>query len=131
MSSSKKLFENRQEAITFSKNPLIAENDITVYKMLDKDQNKYYSPCQYTQYCRGELKTADGFGFDILSNRITINNGIHAYTDKHHALGVATIYEYSIVIKCYIPKGTPYFIGIYNEIVSLALQMPKVFNVIK
>ena len=36
-----------------------------------------------------------------------------------------------VIVKCVIPKGTPYFLGDNDDIVSLALQMPKVFKEIK
>ena len=130
-----KEFKTRQAARDFFAKPLIAKTNKTVYKVLKK--RAFYkhleSPFQQEKYEPGELKTVPKFGKEILKNfdsiwRININNGIHACTSLDQAIWMAERGFMRKVIKCYIPKGTPYFIGTDGDIVSLALQMPKKFK---
>ena len=131
-----KRFNTKKEIAEFMKNPTIATKNITVYKMLERGRfdNLIYSPYKNTEYKPGELKTAKRFTPGELRFTTEINYyigyylnieaGIHSYTDKNTAIK-ENIFGRCFIVRCTIPKGTPYIIGTNNEIVSLALQMPK------
>ena len=134
-----KKFKSETDAVAFVKKPKIAKSDIIVYKMLEiiKDKLNYtiFSPYKYMRYVAGETKTCWQFGYRIQDylhngsyvNRITIDDGIHAFTTRKQ---VNETIKFLLpckcfAVKCIIPKGTPYFRGDDNDIVSLALQMPE------
>ena len=129
-----KEFKTRQEVRDFFAKPLITKTNKVVYKVLERFGPIYNSPYQNMDYKLGELKTVPKFGViigkSLLRNvwDMDIEKGIHACTTLYRARQIVNNGSFRVIVRCYIPKGTPYFIGNYNDIVSLALQMPKKFK---
>lgn len=123
-------FTTRKEARNFFSEPLIANKNITVYKVLENFNDDMLSPYQSEQYKFGELKSVNKFSSETINLggrlwMLTINKGIHSYNPKQlKLLGNIFNLKFHTVAKCVIPKGTPYFKN-DREYVSLALQMPK------
>ena len=125
------IFKTRDAAQKFSKTPLVASSNMVVYKMLDKHE-AYTSPHHCIRYFPGETKSVKKFSFayvDACGWRVNVNKGLHSYSkdrsnvvyEKH----TETLKRYNrVLIKCIIPKGTPYFTNKEGEYVSLKLQMP-------
>jgi len=100
---------------TSQNKPLIAERDITCYKVLTKD---LISPCYNKQY---EL------GKKIISNLIEDNgevtHGLHTYirldtakNDTHYywydqTVRCGLIVDAPIVVECLIPRGANYYVS--------------------
>lgn len=99
--------------------PFIAEEDIFCTKCLIKESN-----CLYTPYQKASIKFNNGiyiqlayrFSFDTSGD---IHQGIHSYY-RHDIF-----YNKLIVYPCIIPKGTQYYIGSNNDLVSLKLIIFK------
>jgi hypothetical protein len=114
--------------------------DRVVYKKLGKNysdlSNKsYYSPYQDSPYKLGRTKKAKSFtGWndeskkvvevteDNIRTTLTVEKGLHSYLTFGTAFCSIPSER---IIRCIIPKGTPYILGYGNEIVSLALKPLK------
>ena len=129
------------DARQWSKIPLIAPCDITVYKVLDtvieKKVKEYYSTHRSTQYREGETKEVSKFSFKITSPytrsgpwKLEINKGLHCFRKADSdAADLLLQRKGAVLIKCIIPKGTHYFKNEETwEYVSLKLQMPNKFE---
>lgn len=106
-------FHTRKEAIAASQNPLIAERDINVYKILDKDG---YSPFRVMKYDKGTHYYQTGKAFTVSTVKdfsckwsIKVKRGLHSTT-------IPTRYDrITMDVGCYksvrmvIPKGSKYF----------------------
>jgi hypothetical protein len=102
----------------------IAKKNITVYKRLSNSTGEVlYTPYQHAIVIRnGDILTAKKFGIKKRSRHsccfAEVHQGIHAYTELSSANFYRSYGE--IVVKCFIPAGTPYIIS-GGEIVSLQL----------
>ena len=129
-------FKTRKVAREFAADLKVTKTNKTVYKVLIYYHgiNLYVGPYQRTEYEPNELKTVKKFGIQIKTFgyhlwKIEIEKGLHACTTLDSAIRLAQYVKNPTIIKCIIPKGTPYFINNdKKEIVTLALQMPKVFK---
>ena len=102
------------------KNAFVAEKDILCKKYLFKYRNRLYTPCQYVfiEFNKGiYIQQEDCFGFDEFGN---IFQGIHSYSKCKILLS-----DELMVYPCIIPKGTQYYIGDANDLVSLKLIIFK------
>jgi hypothetical protein len=118
----------------------IAKRDINVYKVFQIERygiNYVRSGILKTPYrdyeisALGDIMTVDKFSFRETAER-AVDKGIHAYT----SLKVLKQCWYScltgrIIVKCIIPAGTPYILGIGSEIVALQLIVPPVKKIAK
>lgn len=139
-----KSFKTRAKAKELATQPRIARTNITVYKWLVsevfgsgiKKIIHYHSPHRVLRYRPGETKTAEKFSFrfvDVCGWRSEINKGIHSY---HWSLAKELLKRQkksftkynNVLIKCTIPKGTPYFKNNIGEYVSLALKTPAEYK---
>ncbi len=132
------IFRTRALAQQHVKTPLIAKRNITVYKVLEKVYTlkpyiEFVSPHRCTPYLPNEIKTAKKFSFryiDACGWRIEINKGLHSYgkdrpdVQDWHRISKKSFHK--IIVKCIIPKGTPYYKN-KSEYVSLKLEMPNDF----
>lgn len=136
-----KEFKTRAKAKELATKPRIARTNITVYKLLATEifEGKkkiilYHSPHRAMRYRPGDTKTAEKFSFNfvrIFKWRTEINKGLHSYhwsvaegLSKHNNFKK---FNY-VLIKCIIPKGTPYFKNNAGECVSLALKTPDEYK---
>ena len=105
----------------------IAKKDIVVYKKLRSYGENYETPIKYYYVSKdGDILTTNSFSTNKNRHYIYVNRGIHSYTNKEY--GKSIIYFNNILVKCIIPKGTPYIISnrIKDEIVSLILIIPPI-----
>ena len=99
--------------------PLIAEKDIFCKKRLIKYLNHLYTPFRGVsiEFNNGiYIQKAYRFSVDEFGN---INQGIHSHSKYYRSL------DSTIVYPCIIPKGTQYYIGSANDLVSLKLIIFK------
>jgi hypothetical protein len=139
-------FDTREEAIKRADNPHIAKEDIYVYKIfkaIPRRARKIYGGHLWSPYrqflyelngtYRTSLQPTAIRVVDSVVSRtwwsgycLIINQGLHAFTTAKDAdkrgLG--------IIVKCKIPSGSKYFIGLDNEIVSDTLVIGSWFNYI-
>ena len=118
------IFETKEAANEFAANPMIADRNILVYKLLTvRKDGSLISPNRNVEYSRRTSKQVQAFGTKVYSPngeiyKITVEEGLHAYVRLSWAEKMKCDYT---VFEMYIPKGTPYFLGT-NEIVSLKLK---------
>lgn len=101
--------------------PLIAKEDIPVYKLLEKIHDQYITPflCKPIVFVNGiavQETSKFTYGNDTYLGRTihTIRVGIHSTT-------ISFTFGFKLACKAIIPKGTEYYVGIYNEMVSKKL----------
>ena len=99
-------------------NPRIAEKDIFCKKRLIKFKDEFFTPYQHMriEFNNGIcIQQIHCFGFDEFGN---IHQGIHS--NSKCAIDISRL-----VYPCIIPKGTQYYIGDANDLVSLKLIIFK------
>lgn len=115
--------------VTELTNCLIAEEDIVCYKIVN---DQYQSPCREFDYPIGETVQAENFKglpnyyytrFDNSKVFYTVNHGLHTFeTLSEASFTIAaqtrwirhfdnTAHTAEKILKCVIPKGTPYYKG--------------------
>lgn len=123
---------NKKQAI--NKLKCTATKDIVVYKRLKRYKkwaNKngkgyiYESPYQRFKYNLGYEYNVQRFQIfeSCIDNKLRIYQGLHSYTNYETARNRKNINE--VIVKCIIPKGSKYFLGIHNDIVSDKLILVK------
>ena len=105
----------------------IAKKNIPCYKVLLKTYSGRFETPHIKQTV--DIKTgieADSFQTDPI-NKLRIDKGIHSYTNLKSAQRAqnswyrtlnAYVYTDAVVLKGYIPKGTKYWVGMWNEFCS-------------
>lgn len=136
-------FKNKETALAFFAKPNIAKNDITVYKVLEVGSHGkcIFSPYKCFEYHPETIITVSLFGYNKhlfkRDKQLNIEEGLHSFTKRKDAQKMADLFKSCFVVKCLIPKGTKYFLGVSGDdeitpnYVSLALQMPKVIDTSK
>ena len=128
----KRKFRSENEAKRFScKTAKIATEDIKVWKCLEiknKSNTTGRAPYRGTLYKEGELKKVKAFGFGYYQHDdgkwdVDIDQGLHACTTYQTATWLKSSDRF--IVEMIIPKGTKYFKGDDNDIVSLQLLWPK------
>lgn len=119
---------------------LVAEQNILVYKVLERYVGKEYNNKYHTPYQgkRINFNPNDGmyfykntrikkelFGSDGRKQKL-ITNGIHSFTDKQVAVNEVVMYSNNSTYRqsmhyAIIPKGSNFYIGIDGDIVSTNL----------
>ena len=104
--------------------PFIAKNNIVVYKALDT-KNYDYTKSIYTPYMHLHIVFDNG---KCVMNEPSmeiygkfIDKGIHAYTTEERCKITCDMYHHETGTKKFwavIPKGSKYFVGNENDIVS-------------
>lgn len=115
--------------------PKYATEDIICYKVLCKDIfNEYYSPYKFFKYELNK-QVSSNFSFTVSSpvsfspqkeydslkffrNFNCIRQGLHSCKYLSGALGYSSRFIGACVMKCTIPKGSWYYEGTNNELVS-------------
>jgi len=105
--------------------PRIASKDIKVYKILDQNQENYFTPFWRipVKFSSGiaELESPLGKVYCKTFNCNYINEGIHAYRTLEHTCFIAISRENPIICTAIIPKGSKYYIGACADVVSTKL----------
>lgn len=100
--------------------PKIAKRDICCYKVfLSVKDNTFISPYQYSELNWYQIR--DYYESKVFNEVHTdkyhcVSNAIHSY--KTYKLAKSKSDENAIIIACYIPKGTKYWIGKYGDYAS-------------
>ena len=102
---------------------LIADKDIVCYKFLRsdiEDRNHFYPPYFSFCYKRNKLyKTNIITGKERFSDRTFAYNGFHSLVCKlDRYLFDSYLPDYYKLYKCIIPKGSEYYLGRDEDIVS-------------
>ena len=114
--------------------PEIAQEDITCWKTVNMLGNdKWEAPVRCTRHNCDEVLTAcdklrvESFytGSRILNYIIEV--GFHGYTNIDDAKNKVNIFKTRTLVKCTIPAGAEYCLGIHNEIVAnkMIVHKPK------
>lgn len=94
--------------------PKIAKKDISVYKVLYYSDNSIYTPHQHCHIKFHKNKAI--LGSILIPYNGKVSKGIHAFREE------IPLYSRSYKIhKAIIPKGSLYYIGVNNDIVSTKL----------
>jgi len=105
--------------------PKVATKDIKVYKILKEINSNYLTP-----YMRERINFINGKAdlppvkikayWDWLTSRFFVDEGYHSFTTvKEAKFSLNFNFRSNVAIfNAIIPKGTKYFIGKYNDIVS-------------
>lgn len=100
---------------------LVAQEDILVYKCLDCTNGEYCTPFQYMLIIFTKGKYAYN-KVNIPKSKCywndTIGVGIHAYRTRGKAIKAAKEYYYTNMHYAVIPKGSNFYIGNNDDIVS-------------
>lgn len=95
----------------------IAEKDITVYKVLNKDNTSSILRFHYDQNGRYKLDAFYRESFEHAVEYGRVYEGFHAYTDKSHAdANLDGQFEKTVAFT--VPKGAHYYLGIFYDIVA-------------
>ena len=112
-------FLSAKEAIKISTK--YAKKDIIVWKRVNIIDDGYArAPFRYSLYDSPVIETTEFTGSVRNSYNfedcLDVFQGIHAYRDEAEARR-----KFGTVVKCIIPKGTPYILGDNGDVVSLCL----------
>lgn len=129
----------------------VADEDITVFKVMRKIQNGVYSS-YYMEYPYTLGKTYEMNGLKShkwKDGYVTIEKGFHSYSMECHicaiyndseqnhkqiyitqrdTMGMIGVYQYTYdicIVECKIPKGSIYYRNSYDEIVSEKIIINK------
>lgn len=116
--------------------PRYATKDIICYKVLCKNnQHEYFSPCMHFIYKLNKCVSSN-FSFTLststsflpqkeytilksLENFNCVTQGLHSFKYLSAAVGFKDCFiKEGIVMECTIPKGSWYYEGLHNELVS-------------
>jgi len=105
--------------------PLIAEEDIPVWKIFKLVNDKYLSHIYYAEYPLNKLVKVKKFGISYsIFNLFKIDKGLHAYKYSTAKKVYKAVQRTRCKIcKCIIPKGTKYY---YRKGEYVALVMKRV-----
>lgn len=103
--------------------PLVAKQDITVYKMIFTNNESLYTFFKYkpnTLYrLRKSLKIE--YSQPLKQNvKKTVEEGFHAFTKENGFTGLNL--PYKKLVKFTIPKGAKYYLGMNGDIVSTSIR---------
>ena len=134
--------------ITTQKTALIAEKNITVYKVICKDLSAIFQEFKYDINVLYETKIKASEQWDVLGvhdewlfdnypdnswrrhpDLICLGEGFHSIKDKENAFILKNqLYLSVIVFKCVIPKGSEYYIDASGLIISNKIILKKQIN---
>lgn len=110
-------FKTRRKASEFK--PLIAKEDIRVYKNLTQNNKSPYYDFKYEKgyhYSVTKLTKNCVFSYIMCSWRINIEKGLHTYKQLNTAINNRDKEEKTVIM--YIPKNSVYYLGANGDIVS-------------
>lgn len=105
---------------------LIAKEDIICYKVVIKKDDKLYTPYVNVEIEPGIFKASGSIYKDLEGN---ISKGvIHTYGIYNQALWERRVWDNSLIYKCIIPKGTSYYIGLFEANLSYGSKVIEVLE---
>lgn len=118
----------------------VAEKPITVYKILRRDENTFFTPYTYFACVIGDTLSASTKEHDLsygADHGIISSEGVHAYRTLLGARCSTLPYcEFTASSKFYIteweiPKGTTYWLGVERSILCIAATEMKFVGVVE
>lgn len=105
----------------------IAEKDIKVFKMLVRDGRKLVSPYQFTEYKLNKLYESK-LVKEVREHEYggySVNRGLHAFVNLEYAKFKIQGNNSRAIYNAIIPKGSMYYLGNNNDIVSNQLKVTR------
>lgn len=107
---------------------LVAKEDIICYKIVRKRGNKLYTPYQEVEIKPGIFKATGTLSEDRGDRRKTVGEGvIHTFAKYDQALDEKDG-KNTLIYKCVIPKGTNYYIGLFEAFLSYGSEIINVLE---
>lgn len=107
---------------------LVAKEDIVCYKILIKRGNELYTPYQEVKIKPGIFKATGTLSEDCRTRRKTVREGvIHTFAKYDQALDEKGG-KNTLIYKCVIPKGTNYYIGLFEAFLSYGSEVINVLE---
>lgn len=104
----------------------IAEEDVVCYKFLERSRyfgifgTKLKSPYRGVKYTLGKMKKSKLITEKIfLFHAPIVNIGLHSFVDYDDVVEFIESSDY-VVVKCIIPKGAEYILGLFDGFPSYA-----------
>lgn len=108
---------------------LVAKEDITCYKVVTKSGNKLRTLYQKAEIQLGTFKASGTISKEKRGKRETIGEGmIHTFGRYDQALDEATGKSNALIYKCIIPKGTSYYVGLFEAYLSYSSEVIEVLE---
>jgi hypothetical protein len=122
-------FKTRQAARDAKKTPFIAAKNITVWKVVEKENGKFKSPYMsafkweegqtYTSKLKCKVEKSEYNGW-----LLQVDEGLHAAMTKQMAMNIFYYSNTRRIIEMIIPKGAKYYIGNRGDIVADTMKFP-------
>lgn len=107
---------------------LVAKEDIICYKIVRKRGDELYTPYQEVKIKPGIFKATGTLSEDCGARRKTVREGvIHTFAKYDQALDRKDR-ESTLIYKCVIPKGTNYYIGLFEAFLSYGSEVINVLE---
>lgn len=107
---------------------LVAKEDIICYKIVRKRGNKLYTLYQEVEIKPGIFKATGTLYEDHGDRRKTVGEGvIHTFAKYDQALDEKDG-KNTLIYKCVIPKGTNYYIGLFEAFLSYGSEIINVLE---
>lgn len=107
---------------------LVAKEDIICYKIVRKRGDELYTPYQEVKIKPGIFKATGTLSEDRGDRRKTVGEGvIHTFAKYDQALDRKDR-KSTLIYKCVIPKGTNYYIGLFEAFLSYGSEVINVLE---
>lgn len=105
----------------------IAKEDIVVYKCLEMEDGKYITPYMHFNVEMGKtysseltkFKATPIFKYDTFDCYADVFQGLHTFVNYDETKRFCQLHN-RILVKCIIPKGSTYYVGIFADIAACA-----------
>ena len=126
--------------MTLNREPFVAGQDITCYKVLEKIAGGYRTPYRNIPITipgriyadSREIPSGCDYYFGI-KRWVVEAEGVHAYAQREKAKRGATEVKHwfhhdSLVVQCRIPEGTEYWRGMHGDIAARKMLIEKIVD---
>lgn len=88
-----------------------AVEDIQVFKILRKEDKKYFAPIWNLEYKKGYLYYQKGKKFGISKDGldIKINAGLHSFSTRQDATNYTFLGKDEVIVEMVVPKGSVFY----------------------
>lgn len=107
---------------------LVAKEDIVCYKMLIKRGNELYTPYLEVKIKPGIFKATGTLSEDYGTRRKTVGEGVIHTFAKYDQARDEKGRKNTLIYKCVIPKGTNYYIGLFEAFLSYGSEVINVLE---
>ena len=107
--------------------PEISEEQIPVYKIVEKYLSRYLTPVREVDVkLNSILKAKNTSRWEMYCSSVIKGCGVHAYINLEKAQEVLEMYyskDHYIILKCIIPPNTQYWEGTRGDIAARELEI--------